>query len=252
LLKSSKWLKSTILLLGLSLYFFALWSGFGHAEPTGASITLIDSDTGAISAPDSRSDPGGSITTISLDAVQQNPGWKAYIGNITGRLVLRNSNGQSIYEWLIADSALSGNVFISRSASVNWTPLGCANNAQILSEDNAMGFSSASSDSINRTFNYSIHRAMIVSDVGTITASTCRSTATYVNDTQQIMDATNTDFQEILLSDGSSLIYGTFIDQDSWGFDNNGTNDITHDFQIIVADPKNVTDYTYYFYADIS
>ena len=251
LTKISRLLKPIAISLVLVMYITICWVGFTKATPTGASLTLISTDAGPTGSPASRSDAGGTINTITVDAVQQNPGWKAYVGNVSGRLVLRNANSQSIYEWTFAGSSLSGNVFISRSNSINWTPISCASLAQIDTEDTALGFNGGTSDSLNKTFNYTLHKAMTISDVGTISASTCRSTATYVNNTAQVVSATAT-FQEILLSDGSRLVYGTFIDQDASGFDTNATNAITHDFQAIVGDPKNVTDYTYYFYADIS
>ena len=247
----SKGLKTAVLLSFLALYISIFWTGFGKAIPAGASLTTLATDFGPNSTADSRTDSGGTITTINLDTVQQNPGWKAYIGNITGSLVLRNANDQSIYEWALADDALSGNVFITRSNDVNWTPIKCANSSDIATEDLALGFAASASDNLNRTFNYTAHQSMTISGIGTINGNTCRSTATWVNDTVQIVSNTSS-FQEILLHDTVNLVYGTFIDQDSLGFDGNDTNGITHDFQIIVGDPKNATDLTYYFYADIS
>jgi hypothetical protein len=93
--------------------------------------------------------------------------------------------------------------------------------------------------------------SMNISGTG-ITLTNCFSTATYVNGTHQDMGA-SAYFQELLTTDTSSLIYATFINQDTWGFDNNDTYDAKHDFQIIIGEDKmNVTGHPYYFYADLS
>ena len=249
--KLSKGLKSAVLIAFLALYLILIWADATRAAPAGASLTYISTDYGPNGSSGSRTDPGGTIVTLNLNAVQQDSGWKAYIGNITGRLVLRNAYSQSIYEWALADSALTGSIFITRAATVNWTPLRCANDSEIVVEDGVMGFLSSTSDSINRTFSNQIHKSMTISEIGTIGNGSCRSTATWVNNTAQALDESSL-FQEILLSDTSTLVYATFIDQDAIGFDYNETNNKTHDFQVIVADAKNITDYTYYFYADIS
>jgi hypothetical protein len=249
--KNKRGWKTLLAFALIGLYVILFWASMSKAIPTGASLTLLTVDTGPTGTPSSRTDPGGTIVTININTVQQNPGWKAYIGNITGSLVLRNADSQSIYEWQLGATALTGNIFISRSGSVNWTPIACANITNVLSEDTILGFSSGSADSLNKTFNYTTHQAMIISGIGTIGANTCRSTATWQNGSAQVVSATSK-FQEILLSDQANLVYATFIDQDAWGFDNNATNGRTHDFQAIIGDPKNATDYTYYFYADIS
>ncbi|MBN1793060.1 hypothetical protein JW826_05240 [Candidatus Woesearchaeota archaeon] len=250
--KGPKWV---LLAAVLALYVSLFWVSFGYADPTGADISLILVDYGPNSTAGSRTDPGGTITTLSIDVTQQDQGWKAYVGNLTGRLVLRDSNSMSIYEWDLASSALGGHVFVSRSNSVNWTPLRCANRTDILAEDTFLGLSSSAADSINNTFNYSIHAAMVVggTTIGTFAENSCNSTATFVNGSIQEMNVSTTKFQEILLHDNVDLVYATFIDQDSDGFATNSTNNLTYDFQLIVAENKSEsTGHTYYFYADIS
>lgn len=248
---SIKGLKLALLLGFLSLYVYFFWTNLGWAVPSGAAVSLLNQDTGPVGVAGSLTHPGGTINTVSLDALQQNPGWKAYVGNISGSMVLQDGSSRSIYEWFMPSNALRGNIFISRASSVNWTPIRCATGGEIQAEDTVLGFSSSSSDSVNMTFNYTIHKPMDISGIGTILTDTCRSTATYVNDTIQVM-SNNTKFQEILLHDTVTLVYGSFIDQDSSGFSTNSTNGITYDFQVIVGDPKNATSYTYYFYADLS
>ena len=244
-------IKLLFLLLGLALYFSSFLY-LGKAEPSGADITSSSSDDGPVIVPDGRTDLGGRIITMTLDVVQQDSAWKAYVGNITGSLVLRNTNSQSIYEWALGDSALGGNIFVSRNDTVNWSAIRCANDTHILNEEIALGMTNGAADSLNKTFNYSDHSSMVISGVGTIANGTCPSTATYVNGTPQVVDS-NAYFQEILLSDNTNIVYATFIDQDAKAFDNNDTVNSTYDFQIIIGENKTATSgHTYYFYADIS
>jgi hypothetical protein len=69
------------------------------ADPEGGTVTFIDNSTKSVTPATYREDPKGTITTITLNSVQQNTKWKAYIGNVTGTLVLRDSDDYSIYEW---------------------------------------------------------------------------------------------------------------------------------------------------------
>lgn len=246
-----KGLKAFFLTLCLALYLFFIISHFTYARPMGASVTNISTETYGFS-PQSRTDLGGTITTLQLSSTQQNYAWKAYVGNITGTLVLKNSDGYSIFEWPMNSSAMSGYVFVSRNGSLEWLSASCANSAVINSEQAFLGINSSSTFSINKTFNYTIHKSMTLALVATIQNSTCPSLATYVNGTAQQMSE-NAYFQEILLSVSNNLVYATFIDQDAFGFDNNATAPSRYDFQIIVAEnSSSPTGNVYYFYAEIT
>jgi len=245
-----------LLVLSTALYIALLLTQLSSAEPTGAGVTNLSTETYSVS-PESRQDAGGTITTLTLDATQQLNAWKAYVGNITGTLVLRNSDGWSIYEWSMNSSTLSGNIFVSRNDSLNWSSgaIRCANSSIIDSEQSFLGMNSSASYSINRTFNYTTHKTMSISGVGAIQNSTCPSTATWVNGSAQTVTETSY-FQEILLTDLNNLIYATFIDQDAWGYNNNASvngTTVTYDFQLIVAENRSSSVGTvYYFYADIA
>lgn len=227
-----------------------------YADPTGADVSFVSSDSGPNVTPESRTDIGGTITTITLDTTQQNSKWKAYVGNITGLLVLRNSDSWSIYEWTMNSSSFTGNVFVSRNDSVDWDNIKCANSTIINSEQTFLGMTSSDGDNINNTFNYTDHKAMPISgSPPDIAADSCPNTATYVNGSAQTVNE-NATFQELLLYDNVNLVYATFIDQDSWAYENNesvnGTN-VTYDFQLIIAENESSpTGSVYYFYADIS
>lgn len=243
--------KLLLLLLGFALYVTFLIN-FTHAEPAGADVTNISTETYSVS-PESRQDPGGTITTITLSTNKQDSAWKAYVGNISGKMVLKNSGGWSIYEWNLNATSLTGSIFVTRAGAVTWTNIRCANSSVVDSEQSFFGMTTIASDNINKTFNYTTHKSMTISGTGiTLTASTCPSTATYVNGTAQSVAETST-FQEILLTDTTNLVYGTFIDKYATGYNNNLTENLTHDFQLLVAENgSSAIGTVYYFYADIS
>ena len=231
------------LMLALVLAFvsFAIWV---NADPTGTTITYNSTDYGSTSLPANRTDPGGSITTMVLNAVQQNTKWKAYIGNITGALTLDDSLGNTIFDWTLTASEITGEVYASRASAITWASIGCVTTGIISSEQTALGFTANSVDNLTNTFNETTHQAMITAGI-TIPANTCRSTATYVNSTRQAQGSAY--FQQLLLTDTSNMVYATFINQDLIGYDNS----TSVDFQMILADDPTVASTTYYFYAEI-
>jgi len=252
-LRIKQGIKVLFLLLGFALYLNFFVINFTHADPSGVDVTNISTEE-YVSTPESRQDLGGTITTLTLDNTQQDTAWKAYVGNISGKLVLKNSGGWSIYEWFLNASGSSGYVFVSRNDSVNWLNVVCANSSAVDSEQALFGMVNADSDSINKTFNSSQHIAMDMSGPSSIGANSCPSTATYVNGSAQTVNS-NAIFQEILLYDsiGSNFVYGTFINQNAWGYDNNETTTLAYDFQLIVAENSSASVGTvYYFYADLS
>src|SRR4051812_34670706 len=69
------------------------------ALPTGATITTNSTAATPTPTASNRSDARGTITTIVINGLQQDQNWKAYVGNITGKLSLDNAAGLTIYDW---------------------------------------------------------------------------------------------------------------------------------------------------------
>jgi hypothetical protein len=220
-------------------------SGTTFALPTGTTIVSNTTDLPASSAASSLTTAGGSFTTLVLNGTYQNPRWKAYVGNITGILTLDDSNSYTIYDWNL--TSINGEVFVTRNSTISWSSVNCTTTQKISSEDQFLNINGSSVDSINRTFNSTAHRSFYVG-TNHILNSTCKSIATYVNDTRQSASE-NAAFQEVLLTDTSTnIIYATLINDNTLGY-NNGK----YDFQMIVPeDETKVTPTTYYFYAEIS
>ncbi|MFH0874683.1 MAG: hypothetical protein V1859_02010 [archaeon] len=236
-------------ILAMVVCFAAIISAVMAVEPEGASITYISNSTKNATAPSSRNDSKGTITTLTLSAIQQNYKWKAYVGNVTGTLVLQDSSSYSIYEWT-ALSNPSGMIYITRDNSITWPQVKCANQTTIALEQENLNHSVTASDNINHTFSYTAHQSFYVGDVH-IDNSTCKSVATWINNSLQSVNE-DSNFQEILLQDDSNLVYAAVVEQNSFSYRNDNS---TYDFQALVADsalPGVTGQSTYYFYIEIS
>jgi hypothetical protein len=236
-------IRTKLFFLGLLIIVAA--SSYVNALPQGPVINYVSNSTAAAVSANSSGDEPGTITVLDLDSHQQDYKWKAYVGNVTGKLALDDSVSATIYDWTLG--TVTGEVYVTRSSTIGWANITCANETVITNEDSAMGVVSSTSDSINLTFNYTSHKSMIVGTKN-ISNSTCRSTATYVSDTPQTIDEVAA-FQEILLADSLSgnLVYGTFIENDATAY-----NGDTYDFQLIVAENESASVPTiYYFYVEL-
>lgn len=214
--------------------------------PTAPSITFNDTGSAPNATPPNRTDAGGTITTLVLDANQQNPNWKGYVGNVTGSYTLDDVSGNTLYDWSIAGT-ISGEIYASRNDSVSWTTVNCTNETIITTEEGQLNILTADSDSINSTFNATFHDSFLVG-TRNMTNNSCRSTATYLNDTMQVYDE-NTSFVEVLLTDDAGkLVYVSVLEDNFLGFDNSSL----FDFQIIVPeDGENPNPSAYYFWVEI-
>lgn len=231
-------------ILGVLLVLASLLSvSLVFAQPTGTAITFNETDFGPTIGPSNRTDDGGTISTLVLDALQQTNRWKAYIGNITGSLTLDDSTGNTIFSWALDTSDVTGEVYSSRSDTVAWSQIRCADNTLITTEESILDMAASGAYTINKTFNETTHPALTIG-AEIISANTCRSTSTYVNDAQQAIGSA--DFPLILLDDETDLVYTNIINAQTTGFD--GTS---YDFQMIIPnDPLNTT--TYFFYVQLN
>lgn len=222
--------------------------------PVGPSMSVLSNST-ISSTPETMNDSGGYIYYSSITATQQNYGWKAYVGNVSGSYTLDDSSGYTIYDWTLNASLITGEIYASRNASLDWTYIRCANASTIDNETRYFGLVNSSSDSIGATYNWTNHSIMQTA-TSTMTKNTCYSTWLNVNDSKQTPATTDSDdafFQQILLSDGDfDMIYATFIETDAYNYQSNNDKNITADFQIILPENKTKSDFqAYYFYVEI-
>jgi len=214
------------------------------AEPQGPVITYNVTEYGPIQPAALVNTSGGSFTTLVLNVSYQNQRWKAYAGNVTGKLALQDSEGFSIYDWGL--TTVGGQVYASRNDSVDWSSIGCAPSGIVSSEQSFLNHAASATDSINNTFSGIGHRSFYVGSTP-ITQNTCPSIATFVNSSAQVLDE-NALFQQVLLSDSNALVYTTLLEDGAEGF-----NLRRYDFQMIVAESAiSPTPTPYYFYVELS
>jgi len=228
-----------VIMLGLTILSGAA------AIPVGPSI-IYNSTSNATPRPAAAiTTAGGTFTTLILNTTGQTYRWKAYVGNVSGKLTLADATNKSIFDWSV--TSVTGEVYATRSnAAIDWTTINCSDSTLINNEDLFMNMSLISPDTINKTFNNTIHKSFYVGTT-IIQNSTCRAIATYVNGVPQA-STENAVFQEILLKDGlSNLIYTTLVNASTIGYNNQ-----RYDFQMILAENEyNPTPTTYYLYVEL-
>jgi len=232
----------------IMLIIFMSLSYYAYAVPVGPTITEIKNETGSIRGSTLINTTGGSITTIELDVTAQNLKWKAFVGNVTGSLVLSDASNYSIYDWSL--STVVGEVYATRASStILWSNIQCSNLTHIANEEIALNHTSNPDDNISSTFSVKDHNPFYIGTVE-ITSNSCYSIHTNVNNQSQ-----SSKFEEIILYDGTdhqngNIVYATNLEQDAAGYNTN-----QFDFQMIVPEVGLATwesSTAYYFYVELT
>jgi hypothetical protein len=233
------------------------------------TINYIDSSRPNLSSylPDDIEAEAGNVTEITLDAIATTKTWQGYYGNITGIITLEDAYGYVFYNWTSAEP--KGEIYASINNSVTWLDIRCfdweiGTTGQNIDmqhvEDNWFGIPDDASDGLNDTYTQAgdLDNELFVGTVNITEStdgadSTCHSTNTY----RYGQMSTQSDFENVLLTDGDVLVFTTIIENnilnnetDIFGFDNR-----EHDFQLLVAENGRSgfedTTTTYYFWAEI-
>jgi hypothetical protein len=214
-------------------------------QPTGPDeIINLSTETAPVRGAYMLNTSGGTFTTLIINVTATTYRWKAYAGNITGKLTLDDSLNYTIFDWTIA--IVTGEIYATRAATlIDWAKIGCANATHVAQEEYALNITASQDDSINRTFiaSQDIHDSFYVGSAY-IENNTCPSISTYVNNTPQ-----NESFQEVLLYDNSTIVYTGLLEDSVKGFDNN-----YYDFQLIVPESGlegQQAPTPYYFYVEL-
>jgi len=214
------------------------------ADPIGPDeINATSSSRRENSGPKSVPALAGNVTELSISAIAVTDVWQGYYGNITGTIVLDNANNKTMYAW--QDMSPSGEIYAVRTSnSVNWAAVDCANSTHITSEEAALNIQPSEKDGIDETFNETVATDFYV---GTKHITSCsHGQYLYENDAP----ASSNNFLELLLHDGTYMIYTALINQDKLGFDG-----ATHDFQLMVPEDGHNGDTSatlYYFYVELN
>lgn len=240
--KNYKTKEEVIALACLLSFFLLMLTTLVIATPTGPSSMTIESNTTKQATQGMMVNiSGGYIAKMNISASVQNPHWKAFVGDISGSFTLDDASGSTIYNWSSFSS--DGEVYATReSGPIDWTTIACANAGQITSEETAL--SHTQEDNISSTFSSTNSQIFAIANNPVITPGQCSSLNTYVNNVSQ-----STDFEEIIIDDGTYIVYVTTIEQGGkTGYD--GGN---YDFQMLI--PENASSASaqipYYIYVEL-
>ena len=224
----------TILLLGI----LALALVTAAPDPLGATLTPGPSSRGTSPSPSTANAQAGNVTQMNIDQTRITEIWQGFYGNVSGQIVLENSGGANFYDWTA--TALTGEVYASRSTISSWTSINCTNSTQWETEETVLSIPAAATDGVNETFSSTTHPTFQVG-TKTFAPNACKSTRPY--------DGTGTagQFYNVLLnSDLTNVVYTVVLAENQNAFDNS-----TVDFEILVPVDKAAALSTYYFYVEL-
>jgi len=230
----------------LFIFLLLIASSIVVAAPTGptSATNLGSSRYNAVSAANV-SAVAGNVTELNFIANTVTSTWQGYFGNVTGMIILGNSNNQSLYNWNLTSP--SGQVYATRLSSVPvWASVRCANQTEINSEDLVLGVNqTVDQDSVNKTFiNTTSFNPFYVGSLNINTTQNCRAVQLYNGS-----GVSSPNFAEVLLSDTSNMIYTGIISNPASGFDNR-----SHQFEMLVGENGHNGDTSvtpYYFYLEL-
>jgi len=199
----------------------------------------------------------GNISHLNISGISVTKTWQGFVGNVSGTLVLRDADNNTMYDWTVAEP--KGEVYASVNNSITWTGVACFDHTTAGGDYNssiielAYGVDYTDDDGIDETFNTVTHPAFQVGTTA-IAVDSCPSTETYVNNATQ-----TTRFHEMLLNDGTgeALIFATILENDQAdnATDIVGFDGVEHDFQMLVIedghDGEEDATTNYYFWIEI-
>ncbi|MGY4884305.1 MAG: hypothetical protein ACP5NZ_01875 [Nanobdellota archaeon] len=232
-----KKLFNLILVLSLILTLSAFVAA---AEPFGASVTNISSSRTNASSPEANDALAGNVSEISITGVSITQSWQGYFGNVSGTIQLGDNLDNVMYNWSVASP--EGEIYATNSSSVAWEGIQCYNQENNMTHFETMfGLAWDDVDGINETFNLNNHPEFFTNSKQ-FTTGLCDNTRLY--DSSGVGT-----FNEVLLTDGSNLVFTSLLLEDANGFDN-----IPHDFEMMVLENGHGTDVgitTYYFWVEL-
>jgi len=233
-----------VLAIALALAF-TLGASIVFADPNAPStLTPITSSARNTSTQPAQSVDarGGNVTEVNIFALTQTRVWQGYYGAITGEITLDNGNNYTFYNWSM--TTVSGEVYATRNATINWSGTNCSNSTQRTAEDTYIARAASDGDSVLNTYNLTTHPAFSVGSFS-VTANSCYSTNGFVNNASQ-----SANWSMVLLHDDYSIIYASIINDSVIGFDG-----VAHDFQLLVAENENagsIGTTPYYFWVELN
>jgi len=194
----------------------------------------------------------GNVSQLVINDTRVTTHWQGYYGRITGTITLDNGKNDTLFDWQLTNPV--GEIFASNSSSVNWGNITCVNltsnisgsgtrsklNASILEDTFNISYTDA--DGINETFNYTFTDSLTVGEKIIDSSNNCPLVYLYRNNAPQ-----QADFQEVLLTDNTSVIFTAPLENDLTGFEGS-----PWDFQMIVPENRASGTTNFYFFVELS
>ena len=201
-----------------------------YAAPAGASTNQFSEETYTSAAGTSTTE-GGNVTGLNISGDQQTVKWAGFFGNISGGIVLKDSSGDSFYEWTVSD-VTNCTVYAANESVTTWSNLANAAPSNMYSWLVTAG----SEDAYNETFKT---EATANFNGGAITAN---STTTWTSGSQGVLRTYS------LIEGGgvTTLIWANKANASYTGFDGSLV-----DYQVLVPAPESPSTLTYSFYLEI-
>lgn len=222
--------------------------------PLGAdSVTVIQTESSNTSLypPSTINAEAGNVTELTITGLSQTKSWQGYYGNVSGTIILEDSQGYRFYQWDAAEP--QGEIYASPNSTITWTSVTCTDfsNATYMAAWNTFfGMNESDYDNLNSTYTGTGHPTFYV---GTLTQNGCPTTYTFVNNATQAVD-----FPAVLLTSEpeGSIIFTSIIENKSIGVRESiaGFDGGLYDFQLLVAEngqSGNDAVTAYYFWVEI-
>ncbi|MFC2135543.1 hypothetical protein ACFLTH_13095 [Bacteroidota bacterium] len=232
-----------LLLMAVMLLLTVTVIGMVFADPAGTgTLTPSSSARGNDPSAGNLSAQGGNVTNIDIDSQSITTKWAGFYGDVTGGISLEDGSGNAFYNW--SDASPTGEVFATRDSNPTWGSIACASAGNVNTEADELDLT-AGMDNLTSTFCETCgnHTAFDVA-AASFTADQCTFRTNAYNSTGSQTD----NWDQILLWEGTNVVYTTIINQDTDGF--TGSN---YDFQLLVGENSSTSVLTqYYFFVEIA
>ena len=212
--------------------------------PFGANLTELNTETAQGPDPESIPAQAGNVTELNIFGYTTTQSWQGYFGNVTGTIQLADASDNIMYNWSLASP--EGEIYATVSNSVDWSGIECFNfTANGTDLEASFNITPSDVDGVNETFSYNNGHDLFYTNHVEFIEGECMSTQLFDNTGKGVDDY----FEEILLWDGSDVVFTTLLEENALGFDGG-----SHDFEMIVLEDghSNDVDITpYYFYVEL-
>jgi len=226
-----------VLMIVLGLFYVGVSFVFGVQGAT--TITAGTSSRAGYTNTSSQSLQvnAGNVTQVDISGQSVTTHWAGFFGNISGNVTLKDSSGNTFYDWS-SMGVPTGEVFASNSSAVGWAGIGCINSTEITNLESSLGINSSDPDRINTTYATSGPSFTVAS----VALSACNSTNAYTNTGK----AATTYYQVLLTDTTGNPVYTALINDSTTSF-----NSATADFELLVGESDNGGTTQMYFYIEL-